>query len=75
MKNKYPNEHLELRGLRAKNRLRLKDMAKILGITPESYGLKERGMYDFKESEINKILEYFDVKYEDVFLKGVDQGE
>ncbi len=43
------------------------DMAEILGICPKSYVSKENNDKDFTETEINKLLSYFDRKYEELF--------
>lgn len=59
---------LELRALRARRGLNQSDMAKMLGISKESYYRKEVGRSRFTEDEINKILKHFNVKYEDIFL-------
>lgn len=46
-----------------------KDMAKFLGVCPKSYVSKENNNKDFTETEINKLLSYFNRTYEDLFLK------
>lgn len=46
-----------------------KDMAKILELCPKSYVYKENNLIDFTETEINKLLDYFNRTYEDLFLK------
>lgn len=66
--NKTNRRTLELRALRAKHDLNQSDMAKILGLSKEGYYRKETGRSKFTEDEINKILRYFKVKYEDIFL-------
>ena len=43
------------------------EIAAVLGISLKSYGLKENNQLDFTESEINKLLSYFNKKYEDLF--------
>lgn len=50
-----------------------KDMSKVLGITPQSYGAKENGKRAFKDSEKviikNMIAKLFpDITYEDLFF-------
>lgn len=60
-------ENKELKALRVKNGLTLEGMAKIIGIAMDTYRLKEKGIRQFTEDEINKILTYFDVRYEDIF--------
>lgn len=44
------------------------DMAEILGVCPKSYVSKENNLIDFTETEINRLLKYFDRTYEDLFL-------
>lgn len=46
-----------------------KDMAKLLGLCHKAYILKENNRKDFTESEINKLLNYFNRKYEDLFIQ------
>ncbi|MTI58583.1 MAG: helix-turn-helix transcriptional regulator [Firmicutes bacterium] len=45
-----------------------KDMASFLEICPKSYISKENNDIDFTESEIDKLLNYFNRKYEDLFM-------
>lgn len=61
-------KHKKLKGLMAENNKGQEDMAKYLDITLKSFNQKVNGTYDFKETEINKILRLFNVKYEDIFL-------
>lgn len=43
------------------------EMADLLQISKEAYSKKERGSNDFKLSEIKKICEYFEKKFEELF--------
>lgn len=45
-----------------------KDMARLLEICHKSYVSKENNIKDFTESEINKLLNYFNRTYEDLFM-------
>ena len=58
----------KLKGLRAEYNIKQKELAKKIGITATAYSLKETGEQQFKESEINIILDLFNEKYENVFL-------
>lgn len=59
--------------IRKKSGLRQVDMAKFLGISPNSYNHKEKGTKQFKANEMFKIADYFHLKIEDIFLPYVDQ--
>ena len=61
-------ENKELKALRVKNDLTLSGMAEILGLAMDTYRLKEKGIRQFTEREIKKIVTYFNVKFEDIFL-------
>ena len=61
-------ENKELKALRVKNDLTLAGMAEILGLAMDTYRLKEKGIRQFTEREIKKIVTYFNVKFEDIFL-------
>lgn len=59
---------LKLRAKRVEHGLNQTEMAKILGITQNSYGRKELGKVDFTYTEILTILRYFNCKFEDIFF-------
>lgn len=59
----------ELLILRRKSELNQKDMAKLLGISTDAYGMKERGEMQFKMNEIFAISDYFNKTVEEIFLK------
>lgn len=59
---------LKLRGKRVEHGLNQTDMAKILGITQNSYSRKELGLSPFTLDEIRKILKLFKCKFEDIFF-------
>lgn len=54
--------------LRGERGLKQKDMAKLLDITFEAYGMKERGQYQFQMEEMFAISRFFHVPIEDIFL-------
>lgn len=57
----------KLKVLRAQHNLRQIDVAKKLGVSISTYSQKEQGIREFTVSEINKILELFNVSYEEIF--------
>ncbi len=57
-----------LKVLRAKHDLTQQEVADKIGISLSQYNNKENGKSEFKQSEINKILNVFDEKYEDIFM-------
>ena len=57
----------KLRGVRNTLGINQKTMSKKLGITIARYSLKETGKFDFKKSEIDKIMEITGKKYEELF--------
>ena len=59
---------LKLKALRQQYDLNQKEMAEILDMPLGTYRKKEQGATEFKESEINKIISCFDIKYEDIFF-------
>ena len=58
----------KLKGLRAEHNLTQVELAEKLGMSEYSYIKKENGETEFKVSEVNKILEIFNARYEDIFL-------
>ena len=58
----------KLKGIRNENNLRQKDMAELLDISQDTYGMKERGEREFTVSEVNIILDIFpDYSYKELF--------
>ena len=58
----------KLKGIRNENNLTQKDMAELLDISQDTYGMKERGERDFTVSEVNTILDLFtSASYEELF--------
>jgi len=62
-----------LRAARVKIDLTQADMAGMLGITRQTYQMKENGLYDFTTTEVNDMIRIFrdhghDYQYEDIFL-------
>lgn len=58
----------ELIALRAEEKISQKEMAKLLGITPETYRKKENGESDWWGSEMFIISSRFNKKIDDIFL-------
>jgi len=59
----------KLRAIRAEHGLTQQDLADILEITKEGYRNKENSKTEFKQSEINDILDLFSsYDYDDIFL-------
>ena len=58
----------KLKGLRAEHNLNQDYLAEKLDISVKSYSAKETEQQQFKEQEINIILDLFNKKYEEVFL-------
>lgn len=54
--------------LRKEAKLTQKDMAKMIGISEESYGMKERGQKQFKADEMFILSKYFGLPIEKIFL-------
>lgn len=54
--------------LRKKRGIKQQTLAKELNINRRTYITKETGTSEFKESEIIKIKNYFNVSYDDLFL-------
>lgn len=44
------------------------DVAKRLGISADAYGMKERGKYQFTQSEMFALAELFNQRLDDIFL-------
>ena len=58
----------KLKGARAEKGYSQKDMADKIGISTDSYHLKENGKTEFKLSEVKKILDILDKEFTDIFL-------
>lgn len=58
----------KLKGLRSEHGLTQADLAKLLGITRQTYAEKENGNQPFKADELFAISAYFDKPIEDIFL-------
>jgi len=66
-------KHLEtaqtkLASIRRYHNLSQREMAEVLNIKTESYSNKERGVTQFKSSEMFIISDYFEMKVDDIFL-------
>ena len=57
-----------LKALRVQHDITQRDMAKRLGLAPNSYNHKENGKQQFSQNEIDKILSMFNKSYEEIFL-------
>ncbi len=60
--------------LRKTKKVSQEELAKIVGISPKQFGLKENGIYKFNGDEMFRISEYFDMKLEDIFLPTYHQN-
>ncbi|NNG67315.1 helix-turn-helix transcriptional regulator [Caldanaerobacter subterraneus] len=63
------NPNLKLKALRLEHNLKQIDMAKLLGISENTYNRKENGITEFTESEIKKICDIFNKKAEEIFFR------
>ena len=59
---------LKLKGKRVEKGYTQQEFAKLLGISTNSYNLKELGKREFCVREINLILKLLNCNYEDIFL-------
>lgn len=59
---------LKLKGLRAERMVTQCDIANILGVSTATYNRKENGLGRFDANEIAVLVEFFCVKFEDIFL-------
>ncbi|MCC0647985.1 helix-turn-helix domain-containing protein [Clostridioides sp. ZZV15-6598] len=57
-----------LKSLRVRQGLRQRDLAKILGMNPNTYSSKENGDRRFTVSEAMKISDFFNTDVKDIFL-------
>lgn len=57
-----------LKGLMAKHGFIGRDMANLLDITESMFSQKLTGKYQFKKSEIDKIIDLFNKTYEEIFF-------
>lgn len=69
-KKKERVKQWEILKLRTDNNLSVPQMAKIIGVSPYTYGYKERGERPFDAFEMHRICKHFEVKFEDIFLPG-----
>lgn len=58
----------KLKRLRAEHRLSQQDVANILGISRESYNLRESSKFEFKQDEMFKLSNYFGLGMDHIFL-------
>jgi DNA-binding XRE family transcriptional regulator len=61
------NNHVKLKALRALNRHTQRDVAEAMRISHAAYNRKENGFTDFMMSEILFLMEFYSVKFEDIF--------
>ncbi|WP_297987969.1 helix-turn-helix transcriptional regulator [uncultured Anoxybacillus sp.] len=54
--------------LRKKQGVTQKQLAEYLGISEKTYGLKERGEFQFTLEEMFKLRDFFGKRIEDIFL-------
>lgn len=67
-KKKERVKQWEILKLRTDNNLSVPQMAKIIGVSPYTYGYKERGERPFTANEIHILCEHFGVSFKDIFL-------
>lgn len=60
--------------LRKKQGVTQKQLAEYLGITEKTYGLKERGEFQFTLEEMFKLRDFFGKRIEDIFLPRSNQN-
>lgn len=60
--------YLNLRIARLKAKVNQEQIAKLLGISVNTYGAKERGIYDFTLHEAKKLADYFGMSIESLFF-------
>ena len=58
----------KLKGARAEKGYSQVEMAEKLGISTDSYNMKENGKSEFKLSEIKAILDILDKEFTDIFI-------
>lgn len=58
----------KLIGLRKTTNTTQETLAKIIGISPKTYGFKETGKSEFTINEMFRIAQYFDKKVDEIFL-------
>lgn len=58
----------KLASLRRYRNLSQREMAVLIGIETETYSNKERGVTQFKASEMFTIAEHFEMKVDEIFL-------
>lgn len=62
------NKSNNLKTLRKYSFLSQQDIADILGLSRASYVSKENGKNDFTQTEIQKLMELFNLPYESIFF-------
>lgn len=72
MKKVYP--HTRLKALRVEYGFTQDDMARKLSISVGAYSMKEKGITSFTQSEIQIILDLFNLSYEEIFLQQKPTG-
>lgn len=62
--------------LRKRRNLTQSDVAKIIGLSRNSYSSKERGEIEFNSNEMFALKDYFGLPLEDIFLpRGHQNGD
>ena len=62
-------KHNKLKGLRISKDVSIEKLSEIIEVHPMTYRYKENGKYPFTITEINKIIEYFELPYEQIFFE------
>jgi len=65
-------KHMKLKALRVEHGYNQKDIAKILEIGESTYNLKENGRLDFTQTEIEKLMQFFQKAYNEIFFVKAD---
>ena len=59
---------VKLKGLRGEKMVTQCEIANVLGVSTATYNRKENGAGLFDANEISLLTEFFDVKFEDIFV-------
>ena len=59
---------VKLKGLRGEKMVTQGEIANVLGISTATYNRKENGTGHFGADEIYRLTEFFNVKFEDIFV-------
>jgi len=60
-------KHWSLVILRNENKESQREVARVIGVSPQRYGLKEQGKAEFLCSEMKKLAEHYGVTLDELF--------